>query len=296
MPLCYFRPREAAHDFQILGWVDLAAGSIVPLDSSLADLLESSAAQRAEQIRDEIAASDAHISLNDARLLPPVDEQEIWAAGVTYERSRDARMEESQTDDIYDRVYDAARPEIFFKAPAYRCVGPYDPIAIRHDSAWNVPEPELALVIDGHGAIAGYTIGNDVSSRSIEGENPLYLPQAKMYTASCALGPWLMLADEIADPNDLRIAMRIDRGGDDAWRGETSTARLHRTFDDLIGSLYSALEFPVGVVLLTGTGLVPPSEFTLEPSDIVQIEIDGIGMLTNHVRRLAPRMRVGSAT
>lgn len=291
MPLCYFRPREAAHDFQLLGWVDITAGRIAPLDSSLADLLEMPAAARTEQIRDEVAAADANVSLDDAWLLPPIDEQEVWAAGVTYERSRDARMEESQTNDIYDRVYDAKRPEIFFKAPAYRCVGPYEPVAFRHDSDWNVPEPELALVIDGRGEVAGYTIGNDVSSRSIEGDNPLYLPQAKVYTAGCALGPWMLLADEVANPRDLRIAMRIEHEGTVAWQGKTSTARMHRSFEDLIDCLFAALEFPVGVVLMTGTGLVPPAEFTLAHNDIVHIEIDGIGTLSNHVRRLAPRKR-----
>jgi len=291
VPLCYFRPREAAHDFQVLGWVDPGARTVAPLESSLADLLELPATQRAEHLRDEVATAAATIALDDAWLLPPVDEQEIWAAGVTYERSRDARMEESRTDDIYDRVYDAARPEIFFKAPAYRCVGPYEPVAVRHDSAWNVPEPELALVIDGRGEIAGYTIGNDVSSRSIEGENPLYLPQAKVFTAGCALGPWIMLADELSNPRDARIAMRIERDGADLWRGETSTATMHRSFEDLIDCLFAALEFPVGVVLMTGTGLVPPAEFSLQPNDIVQIDIDGIGSLANHVRRLSPRKR-----
>jgi 2-dehydro-3-deoxy-D-arabinonate dehydratase len=291
VPLCYFRPREAAHDFHVLGWVDIAANRIVPMDSSLADLLEMPAGQRAAQIHEEVTTSGAHIAFDDAWLLPPIDEQEVWAAGVTYERSRDARMEESQTDDIYDRVYDAARPEIFFKAPPYRCVGPYEPIAIRHDSSWNVPEPELALVIDGHGDIAGYTIGNDVSSRSIEGENPLYLPQAKIFTASCALGPLIMLADEIPDPRSLSIAMWIERGDAVVWRGETSTASLRRSLEDLIDCLLVSLEFPVGVVLMTGTGLVPPAEFTLEASDTVHIRIDGIGTLSNHVRRLAPRRR-----
>ncbi|MCO5178179.1 MAG: fumarylacetoacetate hydrolase family protein [Thermomicrobiales bacterium] len=291
MPLCYYRPREAAHSNQILGWVDAETEQITPLDSSLADLLEMGGEQRHEQINDEIAAAGATIALRDAHLLPPVDEQEIWAAGVTYERSRDARMEESQTDDIYDRVYDAERPEVFFKAPAYRCVGPWDQVAIRHDSGWNVPEPELAVIIDGHGEVAGYTIGNDVSSRSIEGENPLYLPQAKVYTASCAMGPWIMLPHELPDPGNVAISMRIERDGEAIWSGETSTARMHRTLDDLVDCLFAALEFPVGVVLLTGTGLVPPAEFTLEPNDLVHIELEGIGTLTNHVRRLPQRQR-----
>lgn len=289
MPLCYYQPREAAHAYQVLGWIDIENDQIIPLDSSLADLLEMRSQQRIEQINDEVAASSTTVPVRDAHLLPPVDEQEVWAAGVTYERSRDARMEESRTDDIYDRVYDAVRPEVFFKAPAYRCVGPWDQVAIRHDSDWNVPEPELAVIIDGHGEVAGYTIGNDVSSRSIEGENPLYLPQAKIYTASCALGPWLMLPHELADPSNVAIRMNIERGGGGVWSGETSTSRMHRSVADLVDCLFAALEFPVGVVLLTGTGLVPPAEFTLQPHDVVQIELEGIGTLTNHVRQLPKR-------
>jgi 2-dehydro-3-deoxy-D-arabinonate dehydratase len=291
VPLCYFRLREAAHDFHVLGWLDRESGQVTAIEDSLADLLEMEQEARAEHLRDEIATSTRHHALDDIWLLPPVDEQEIWAAGVTYERSRDARMEESTQEDIYDKVYDASRPEIFFKCPAYRCMGPFEPIAIRHDSAWNVPEPELALIVDGDGRIAGYTIGNDVSSRSIEGENPLYLPQAKVYTASCALGPWMVTPDELEDPMNLTIRMTVQREELDIWSGETSTAQLHRSFDDLIACLYEALEFPVGVVLMTGTGLVPPSDFTLRPNDIITIDIDGIGQLRNHVRQLQPRVK-----
>lgn len=286
MPLCYFRPREAAHDFHVLGWVDPDTGEVTPLEESLADLLEMGARERTIHIRDELASATTTLPLVEVALLAPVDEQEIWAAGVTYERSRDARKEESQSDDLYERVYDAARPEIFFKSPAYRCMAPFEPIAVRPDSEWNVPEPELALVIDGHGEIAGYTIGNDVSSRSIEGENALYLPQAKIYTASCSLGPWIVLADEVPDTTSMAIRMTIERGGSELWRGETSTSQMRRTFRELIDCLFAALEFPVGVILMTGTGIVPPSEVSLAAGDSVTIEIDGIGTLTNHVRSL----------
>jgi 2-dehydro-3-deoxy-D-arabinonate dehydratase len=289
MPICYFRPREHAHDARVLGWVDLSEGRVAALSTTLAELLAQSSDERDARIAEERAAATATHALDAVTLLAPVDQQEIWAAGVTYERSRDARMEESTQEDVYDRVYQAARPEIFFKSPAWRCVGPHEPVAIRHDSAWNVPEPELALVIDRHGHIAGYTIGNDVSSRSIEGENPLYLPQAKVYTASCALGPWIVLSREVPDPLALSIHLRIDRDGQELWGGETSTASLHRTLDDLTGCLYAALEFPAGAVLMTGTRIVPPSAFTLEAGDSVTVTIDGLGTLTNNVYRLAPR-------
>lgn len=286
MPLCYFRPRETAHDFHVLGWVDRDAERVTPLEESLADLLEMRGNERSAHIREELRGATTSLPMDEAALLAPVDEQEIWAAGVTYERSRDARKEESQSDVLYDQVYTAERPEIFFKSPAFRCMGPFEPIAIRPDSDWNVPEPELVLVVDGHGDIAGYTIGNDVSSRSIEGENPLYLPQAKIYTASCALGPWIVLADELEPPAGLSIEMTIERGGNLLWSGDTSTSRMRRSFRELIDCLYSALEFPVGVVLMTGTGIVPPNDVSLVSGDIVTIKIEGIGTLTNHVRSL----------
>jgi 2-dehydro-3-deoxy-D-arabinonate dehydratase len=198
-------------------------------------------------------------------------------------------MEESTQVDVYARVYEAERPEIFFKAPAQRCVGPFEPIAIRPDSTWNVPEPELALVIDAYGEVAGFTVGNDVSSRAIEGENPLYLPQAKIYTASCALGPWIVQRDEISDVMALGIRLRIERDGRERWSGETSTARIHHPLAELVECLYAALDFPSGAVLMTGTGIVPPADFTLEAGDGVTVEIDGIGTLTNHVYQLERR-------
>jgi 2-dehydro-3-deoxy-D-arabinonate dehydratase len=218
------------------------------------------------------------------RALAPVDQQEVWAAGVTYERSRQARREESADGgDVYDRVYEAERPELFFKALPHRVRGPGEPIRVRADSSWSVPEPELALVLSAGGALVGLTIGNDVSSRSIEGENPLYLPQAKVYEGSCALGPAVALAGAGLDPRALEIAMTIRRGGAEAFSGRASTARLRRSPEELAGWLFRELSFPWGAVLLTGTGLVPPDTFTLEPGDVVEIEVEGIGRLVNEV-------------
>jgi 2-dehydro-3-deoxy-D-arabinonate dehydratase len=289
MPICYCRPLEHAHGSHVLGWVDLSTERIAALDSSLAELLAMTATARERLLAELREASAVSWPLGEVSFSAPVDQQEIWAAGVTYERSRVARMEESTQQDVYDRVYDAERPEIFFKSTAGRCVGHHGAVAIRHDSSWNVPEPELCLVIDSDGEIAGYTIGNDMSSRSIEGDNPLYLPQAKVYTASCALGPWITLADEGVDPGNLQITVHINREGAELWTGETSTSSLHRSLEELVSCLYDALEFPHGAVLMTGTGIVPPSEFTLMPGDTVSISIDGLGTLTNPVYQLAPR-------
>jgi len=293
MALAYIRPRESTHDAKVLAWVDLDSQRVFALDGTLADLLRLEADDRTRQITQLRQQAGVSLTLDEVFFLAPVDEQEVWAAGVTYERSRDARMEESTEEDVYARVYDAERPEIFFKAPAWRCVGDHQPIAVRHDSNWDVPEPELALVIDTNGDIAGYTIGNDVSSRSIEGENPLYLPQAKIYSGSAALGPWIVLADEVSDPLTLAITVRIERDGNEHWSGQTSTSQFHRSLDDLVRCLYSALDFPAGSVLMTGTGVVPPSDFTLESGDNVTIEIEGIGKLTNQVYRLEERRNDG---
>ena len=217
--------------------------------------------------------------------LAPVDEQEVWAAGVTYERSRVARREESPAGgDFYDRVYEADRPELFFKALAHRVVGTGGAIRIRADSKWNVPEPELALVLTPTGRIVGYTIGNDVSSRSIEGENPLYLPQAKVYDCACALGPAIVLAlPGGPDPRALAIRLRIRRGTAEAFSGETSTMRMRRSPEDLASWLVRELSFARGAVLLTGTGIVPPESFSLQSGDSVEITIDGLGTLVNTV-------------
>jgi 2-dehydro-3-deoxy-D-arabinonate dehydratase len=219
-------------------------------------------------------------------LLAPLDDDtEVWAAGVTYEVSREARMAESTEATIYAKVYGATRPELFFKAVGWRVAGPGRPIGVREDSTWDVPEPELAVVCDAGGAIAAYTIANDVSSRSIEGENPLYLPQAKVFRGSCALGPWLRLADTVPDPYRLAIGVRIDRDGATRWSGQTSTARLHRKLDELVAYLYRADVFPRGAVLATGTSAVPGDDVTLQQGDEVTIDVAGIGSLTNPVLR-----------
>ncbi|MFL5807657.1 MAG: fumarylacetoacetate hydrolase family protein [Roseiflexaceae bacterium] len=218
-------------------------------------------------------------------LLRPTDAQEIWAAGVTYERSRVAREEESAGSGIYDRVYTAARPELFFKATPSRAVGPYEPVVIRSDARWNVPEPELALVINQALELVGFTIGNDMSSRDIEGENPLYLPQAKVYGRCCALGPLIALRGALADPTDLTIRLEIQRAGATIFSGEVSTSKIVRSYADLIAYLGRDNLFPDGAVLLTGTGVVPPDSTTLEDGDEVAITIAGIGALRNPVVR-----------
>ena len=223
--------------------------------------------------------------LRSVTLLRPTDDQEIWAAGVTYERSRVAREEESANSGIYDRVYRAARPEVFFKATPSRVVGPMEPVAIRHDASWNVPEPELALVINPAKELIGYTVGNDMSSRDIEGENPLYLPQAKMYGRCCAVGPMIALAEHVADPKNLTIAIEIQRNGAVAFGGSVNTSKIVRSFAELIDYLGRDNLFPDGVLLLTGTGIVPADDFTLESGDSVSITIDGIGTLHNPVIR-----------
>ncbi len=213
--------------------------------------------------------------------LAPIDrDQEVWAAGVTYLRSREAREAESATGDIYARVYAAERPELFFKAPGWRVVGPGGFIRVRHDSAWNVPEPELTLAINCHGEICGYTAGNDVSSRSIEGENPLYLPQAKVYDGSCALGPRIRLVDQPHALRDLSIHLTILRGGCVVFQGETSTRLMKRTFEELAAYLFRELDFPQGAFLMTGTGIVPLESFTLQAGDMVQVSVGEL-MLEN---------------
>jgi 2-dehydro-3-deoxy-D-arabinonate dehydratase len=213
---------------------------------------------------------------------PPIDVQEVWASGVTYLRSKVARMGESDDGgDFYDKVYTADRPELFFKSTASRVVGNLQSVRIRRDSGWNVPEPELTLVLSSSAKIVGYTIGNDMSSRSIEGENPLYLPQAKVYDGSCALGPSILLADSSEVPKG--ISMTIERDGKEVFSGETSTDKIQRPLQQLADYLFAEMSFPDGAFLLTGTGIVPPDEFTLRSRDIIKITIDGIGTLENPV-------------
>jgi len=228
-------------------------------------------------------------SVDESGVLSPIGRQEVWAAGVTYFRSRDARMEESKDaggGDFYARVYEADRPELFFKATSSRVVGPGSPVRIRRDSRWNVPEPELALLLSADGTIEGYTIGNDMSSRDIEGANPLYLPQAKVYDGCCALGPALLVTDEPL-PQSTAIRIEIRRGGIVPFRGETTLERMKRRPEELASWLFREQSFPDGCFLLTGTGIVPPNDFTLEPGDEVRIGIDGIGTLVNPVERRA---------
>jgi 2-dehydro-3-deoxy-D-arabinonate dehydratase len=224
------------------------------------------------------------IPLAQVTFLAPIDRQEVWAAGVTYKRSQIARMEESESGaSHYDKVYSAARPELFFKGTASRVSGPGEPVRVRADSQWSVPEPEFTLVLNPAMQIIGYTIGNDMSARDIEGENPLYLPQAKVYRQCCGLGPVILLATETLDLAATKILLTIVRGGREVFHGETSLAQLNRKLPELADWLAKENEFPTGAFLLTGTGIIPPDEFTLEKGDSVAIEVTGIGTLVNPV-------------
>jgi 2-dehydro-3-deoxy-D-arabinonate dehydratase len=234
--------------------------------------------------RSLIQTGDPGVSVESLSLLPPIDDQEVWAAGVTYKRSREARERESASAArFYDLVYNAERPELFFKAPARRVVGPGGAVRIRRDSRWSVPEPEAALVISPTLKIVGYTLGNDMSSRDIEGENPLYLPQAKFYDGACALGPAVTLAGDLPPLDRVSIRLTIRRGGAAVFEGSTTLAAMKRSFEDLVSWLGRETSFPDGVVLLTGTGVVPPDDFTLASGDEIAIEADGIGRLDNVV-------------
>jgi 2-dehydro-3-deoxy-D-arabinonate dehydratase len=257
-------------------WVARSQAGNAPLPVGLDDLLRLS-------LREAQAVVDAAVPVAGlgGAVLAPVESQEVWAAGVTYERSRDGRIEESTEGDIYERVYTAQRPEVFFKSTAQRVVADRQPVGIRADSPWNVPEAELGLVLNAAGEIFGYVAGDDLSSRSIEGENPLYLPQAKVYDRSCALGPGIVPAWTAAPP--FQIDLRVQRGNAVAFEGSASTASITRRFEDLVAWLMAALHFPVGAVLLTGTGIVPDESFSLRAGDLVTVDIDGIGTLTNPV-------------
>jgi 2-dehydro-3-deoxy-D-arabinonate dehydratase len=225
-----------------------------------------------------------HLRVPEVKICAPVERQEVWAAGVTYLRSKAARMEESEfSASAYHRVYDAERPEIFFKSLPEKVVATGEPVGIRRDAKWNVPEPELALVLNSHCQIVGYTIGNDMSSRDIEGENLLYLPQAKTYHRSCALGPWITLGATEAAAREWKIKIEIQRTGQTVFAGETSVGQIKRSFEELSGFLFRCQVFPHGAVLLTGTGVVPPDTFTLQDKDAITIEISGIGSLRNTV-------------
>ena len=228
-------------------------------------------------------------SIEELSLLVPIIAQEVWASGVTYERSRDARNYEATDGKLdattfYDKVYDAERPEIFFKSTAARTVGPNQEVYIRSDSKWQIPEPELGLIISQEGEILGYTIGNDMSCRDIEGENPLYLPQAKMWKHSCSIGPAILLTESVKDPYDFDIICRIYRHGNLAVEGTASTRQLKRKFEELVSFLVRDNEIFDGTVLLTGTCIIPPNDFTLLEGDQIEIEIPSIGILKNSVR------------
>ncbi len=225
------------------------------------------------------------LQLIDEEVLPPIDKQEIWASGVTYFRSREARKEEAETtegENFYEKVYDAVRPELFFKASAQRTVGTNDKVNIRKDSIWNVPEPELTLFVTSNSSIVGYSIGNDMSSRSIEGENPLYLPQAKVYERCAALGPCIAVSNKPID-SETRILMKIVREQSLVYEESVSINQMKRKHQDLVNFLFKECEFPYGCFLMTGTGMVPPKEFTLKSGDEISISIDSIGTLVNTV-------------
>jgi 2-dehydro-3-deoxy-D-arabinonate dehydratase len=258
------------------------AGALYRLDGSLAELL----AEGRERLHEAVDRALAHDPLDEAgALLAPVDEQEVWASGVTYRRSATARVDESSVGNVYEMVYEAQRPELFLKAPAVRVPAPGAPLRIRGDSTWDVPEPELALVLDADARIVGYLVADDVSSRSIEGANPLYLPQAKVYDDSLGLSGTIVLARDAGDVRAASIDVTIERGGETVFTGATSVSDMKRTFEDLVAALFEELSHPAGAVLLTGTGVVPPDELTLEDGDHVRIAVEGVGVLEHSIYR-----------
>jgi len=282
MKLCRFKNRRGQVRIGVVAdsstLLDLTSAGITQLHP----LLESDDAL--SQLGQIAKQNLPRVTLAEVQLGAPVERQEVWAAGVTYLRSKTARMEESDfSASAYDKVYAAERPELFFKSLAEKVVATGEPVGIRRDAKWNVPEPELALVLNSHGKIVGYTIGNDMSSRDIEGENLLYLPQAKIYTGSCALGPWIQLGETEAEVREWKIRLNIQRAGKFVFTGETSVGQIKRRFEELAGYLFRSQVFPRGAVLLTGTGIVPPDTFTLQERDEIGIEITGIGWLRNPV-------------
>ncbi|MET7278117.1 fumarylacetoacetate hydrolase family protein [Kribbella sp. NPDC005582] len=256
--------------------------SVAPIEgvASMAELFRLSLAD----LQTAVTKTGTAVPADGLKWLPPIDGRgEVWCAGVTYERSRGARMEESAEQSVYDKVYTAERPELFQKAPAWRVVTDGEPVGIRVDSGHDVPEPELAVVANSHGEIIGYTVCNDMSSRSIEGVNPLYVPQAKLFAGGCALASGIRPAWEVADAKDLTIDVVITRAGDEVFTGTTSTAKLIRDLQELIDVLFLPNDFPDGVILATGTGIVPELDFRLEEGDVITISIDQLGTLTNTV-------------
>jgi 2-dehydro-3-deoxy-D-arabinonate dehydratase len=282
MNLCRFKDPEGRIKIGLLvdnaSLLDLTPAGITELTPLLED------ADPLARLKTIYTDKLPRLKLAEVKLCAPVEGQEVWAAGVTYLRSKAARMEESEfSANAYDRVYEAERPEIFFKSLPEKVVATGEPVGIRRDAKWNVPEPELALVLNSRGQIVGYTIGNDMSSRDIEGENLLYLPQAKTYPRSCALGPWITLGATEAAAREWEIKIEIHRTEQTVFLGETSVGQIKRSFEELAGFLFRCQVFPHGAVLLTGTGVVPPDTFTLQDKDAITIEISGIGSLRNTV-------------
>lgn len=266
--------------------VGLRRGDAVhPLDArtTIGAVLAATPADRARLLAE--AGTAPAVAVGDVRLLAPIDGRtEVWACGVTYRRSRDARAEESEaSQDVYERVYDAVRPEVFFKSAAWRVIGPGGTVTIRRDARITVPEPELAVVVSPDRDVVGYTICNDMSSRDIEGENPLYLPQAKLWLGGCAVGPGIVLAEDVPDPYDLGVELTVSRGGRPVFSGTASTSQLHRRIGELVDAVFADNPLPEGAVLATGTGIVPDLSFTLQPGDDVSIRIDRLGTLRTGV-------------
>lgn len=272
------------NDSEAIGRVAGETIEVLDLDGSGAATLQDILAMENPAEAASAMPVKSTVAAADAQLLAPIDAQEVWAAGVTYKRSQTARMEESEAAaSCYDRVYNSPRPEIFFKATPHRVRGHGEALRIRQDATWNVPEPELTLVLNPSLKIVGYTVGNDMSSRDIEGDNPLYLPQAKMYDQCCGLGPWITLADSLPDRDQATIDLKILRAGSVVFDQATSVEQMARTPEDLVQWLGRDNSFPCGAFLLTGTGIVPDSDFTLAAGDEVRITIDGIGMLSNTI-------------
>jgi 2-dehydro-3-deoxy-D-arabinonate dehydratase len=282
--LCRFKKQKPEHAIRI----GLVKDDVTVMDLTAAGIEKLTRLLEAE---DPVALASQLATLNlpclplsEIQLLAPVGWHEVWAAGVTYLRSKNARMEESDfSTSAYDKVYAAERPEIFFKSLPHKVVATGEAVGIRRDAKWSVPEPELALVMNSRGKIVGHTIGNDMSSRDIEGENLLYLPQAKTYHRSCAIGPWIVMGTPEEQAREWTIKIDIEREGKNVFTGETSVGQIKRRFEELAEFLFRSQVFPYGAILLTGTGIVPPDSFTLNERDVVRIEISGIGMLQNPV-------------